>query len=457
MTPLARRLAEYAHGLGFADLPAAVVHEAKRRVIDSLGCAFGAYHEPPVAIARALALTVDSRQGATVLGTTHKTAADLAAFVAGAMIRFLDYNDTYLALEPAHPSDNLSAVLAAAETAGAGGRELITALVLGYEVQCRMCDAASLRRRGWDHVTYGPISTALAAGKLLGLDVERLTHAVNLAGTPNTALRQTRVGELSMWKGLAFANAARNGLFAALLARGGMTGPAPLFEGEKGFFNLVSGPFELARLGGGAQPFKIRDTYIKYYPAEYHAQSAIEAALRLRGSVTPPLIQAIEVRTFDVSVEIIGKDPEKWTPQSRETADHSLPYLVAVALADGGVGTAQFTPQRIADPALRALVRKVTVVEEPAFSAVYPRSMPNEVVVQLTDGRVESAKVMVPKGHPQRPLTDAEVEQKFRALAQPVLGAAAAKRLLEQLWRLEEVTAMEQVLERCRVPAGTES
>jgi 2-methylcitrate dehydratase len=165
------------------------------------------------------------------------------------------------------------------------------------------------------------------------------------------------------------------------------------------------------------------------------------------------VIESIEIRTFDVSVEIIGKDPEKWNPQSRETADHSLPYLVAVALADGAVGAAQFTPERIADPALRALIQKVRVVEDPEFSSAYPRAMPNEVVVQLTDGRRDSAKVMIPKGHPQRPLTDAEVEEKFRTLAQPALGAAAAARLLQQLWRMEEVRTMEQVMELCRVPA----
>src|SRR5207245_6883883 len=222
-------------------------------------------------------------------------------------IRYLDYNDTYLALEPAHPSDNLAAVLAVGEVAGAGGRDLITAAVLAYEIQCRLCDAASLRQHGWDHVTYGAISSAIAACKLLKLDAEQTSHAIGMAGVANTALRQTRSGELSMWKGCAFANAARNGVFAALLAAEGLTGPAPIFEGELGFMKLLTGPFELAPLGGGDQPFMITQTYIKFWPAEYHSQSAIDAALQLRpegGEIRN--IVAIHIHTFDHGVDMSG-------------------------------------------------------------------------------------------------------------------------------------------------------
>src|SRR5262249_35384490 len=169
---------------------------------------------------------------------------------------------------------------------GAGGKELITAAILGYEIQCRFCDAASLRKHGVDHVTYGAISSCLAACRLMKLDPVKTTHAVGIAGVCNVALRQTRSGELSMWKGCAFANAARNGVFAALLASEGMTGPAPIFEGDLGFFNLVSqAPLELPPLGGSGRPFMITRTYIKFWPAEYHSQSAIDAALQLREEI----------------------------------------------------------------------------------------------------------------------------------------------------------------------------
>src|SRR5438132_5062249 len=242
---LAERFAEYAVKLRFEDLPAPVVHEVKRRVIDSLATAVGAMDADAFAIAKRCALRVSSKPGASLLGG-GQSSTEWATFVNGLLIRYLDFNDTYLSLEPAHPSDNLAPVLAVGETAGASGRDLITAAVLAYEIQCRLCDAASLRKHGWDHVTYGAISSAIAACKLLGLDAAKTTHAIGMAGVANTALRQTRTGELSMWTGCPFANAARNGVFAALLAAEGMTSPAPILEGQVGIMKLVTGPFELA-------------------------------------------------------------------------------------------------------------------------------------------------------------------------------------------------------------------
>lgn len=455
MKTMAERLAAFAVNLVFSDLPQEVVHEAKRRVIDSVGCAVGAYSAEPVRLVRTLAREVTSRQGATLLGTEHKTGPELAAFVNGAMIRYLDFNDTYLSREPAHPSDNLSTALSMAESQQRTGSDLITALVLGYEVQCRLCDAASLRIRGWDHVTYGALSTALVAGKLLGLDQPSMVHALGLAGVANIALRQTRVGELSPWKGFAFANTARNGVFAARLASRGMTGPAPLFEGERGFFRQVTGPFEIPALGSDPpkadHPFKILETYLKFYPAEYHAQSAIEATLLLRPSCAIKEIHAIRVRTFDVAEEIIGKGPEKWHPQSRETADHSLPFLVAVALMDGQVGMEQFTERRLSDPKLSALVQKVRIVTDPEFSAAYPEAMPNQVEIHATHGKRHVLKVTYPKGHPKRPLTNEELEVKFRALTSPFLTEAQQDRLLEYLWRLETTTDLSELFHLCTV------
>ena len=253
MQPLAHRFAEYADALRFEDLPADVVHEAKRRFIDSFATAVGALDADAYAFARKCAGRVKSKPPATMI-EGGKTSAEWATFVNGLLIRYLDYNDTYLSLEPAHPSDNLAPILAAGELVRAKGCDLIAAAVLSYEVQCRLCDASSLRKNGFDHVTYGAISSALGAGKILGLDVTQLTHAVGIAGVSNTALRQTRAGELSMWKGCAFANAARNGLFAALVAHEGMTGPAPIFEGDLGFMKLLTGPFEVAELGGQGRP-----------------------------------------------------------------------------------------------------------------------------------------------------------------------------------------------------------
>src|SRR3954465_4914242 len=224
-TTLAHQLADYACALRFEDLSKDVVHEVKRRVIDSLGCALGAWKEEPFVIARKVAGDFSAKNGSTIFGTDRKAPPDWAAFANGCGIRYFDFNDTYLSKEPAHPSDNISAALAIAESMGAGGREVITAIALAYEVQCRLCDAASIRARGWDHVTYGAFSTALESAKLMKLDPEKTRHAVNIAGVASAALGQGRVGELSHWKVVAFGNAARYGVYSALLARAGMTGP----------------------------------------------------------------------------------------------------------------------------------------------------------------------------------------------------------------------------------------
>ena len=441
---LAEQLAHLSVALKFEDLPAPVVHEVKRRVIDSLGCALGAWHAEPCVIARKVASTFSANGGAGLLGTKHSAPPDWAAFANGCLVRYLDYNDTYLSKEPAHPSDNISAALAVAESTNANGRELITAIALAYEVQCRLCDAASLRARGWDHVTYGAFSSGLAAARLMGLDAERTRHAIGIAGVASAALRQSRVGELSHWKGCAFANAARHGVYAALLARAGMTGPAPIFEGEKGFEKLVSGPLHDLKLptagsGLGKDDLMILRTHIKFWPAEYHSQSAIEAALKLRTQFHDP-IESVVVHSHDAAVDIIGSEPEKWRPTSRETADHSLPYIVAAALTDGEVTVKQFAPERFSHPKLLALVERVKVERHAELSARYPEAVGNIVTVRLRNGREFSERVDFPRGHARNPLSDAEVEAKFHNLADGLLGRGRADSVLRLLWRLDETS-----------------
>lgn len=453
METIAEQFAAYTHTLRFEELPEGVIHEVTRRIIDSLGCAFGASLSEPGRISRSIAQQVSSPSGATVLGTSHKTSPDLAAFANGTLIRYLDYNDTYLSQEPAHPSDNISTALAVAEAGHSNGRQIITAIVIGYEVQCRLCDAASLRKRGWDHVTYGPFSSSLVAAKLLGLSEEQIVHAIGLAGVSNIALRQTRVGEISMWKASAFANAARNGVFAALLAREGMTGPSPIFEGGKGFWKLVSGPFELEPPGGRGGSFKILETSLKYFPAEYHAQSAIESALILRKEIVQEegidAIESIEVRTFDVAVEIIAGEREKWHPRTRETADHSLPYCIAVALMDGEVGLAQFSEERIADPRLHDLIQRIQVTADPDLTKEYPEAVPTRVEIRTRSGRSYSRKVTFPRGHPKNPMTDQEVEAKFSLLTEDLLSREQRARILDRLWHLEEIDDIGRLMPLC--------
>lgn len=448
---IADRLSRYCQSLRNDAVPSAVAHEVKRRVLDSLGCAFGAFTASPCRIARQLAQAVKVPGGATLWGTSHRTLPDLATFANGALVRYLDFNDTYLAKEPAHPSDNIAAVLAVGEACHASGKRVIQAIAISYEVQSRLCDAAALRPRGWDHVTYGPFSSALAAAKVMKLSEAQTLQAINLAGVSNIALRQTRVGDMSMWKACAFSNAARNGVFAAMLAQRGMTGPSPIFEGEKGFMKLVSGPFDLPLFGGEKGPsgpvaFKILDTYIKHYPVEYHAQTAVEAALALRedllkgeGADALAGITDIEIGSYDVAIEIIGRDPEKWRPRTRETADHSFPYCVAVALLDGKVTLRSFEGKRLTDPALHELMQKVRVVPEPEFVGRYPETMATRITVRTKGGGNYVKQVDYPLGHPQHRMSDQEVEDKFRRLAVGRLDRARMTKVIDAVWKLDQL------------------
>ncbi|MFQ5712990.1 MAG: MmgE/PrpD family protein [Candidatus Scalinduaceae bacterium] len=441
MKTFSERLAEYATSLEFSNLSPEVVHEVKRRLIDSLGCALGAYRSELGKIVIGLGQKAESAYGATLLGICQKTTPDLATFANGALIRYLDYNDTYLSKEPAHPSDNISAALALAEAEKGDGKALITAIILGYEVQCRLCDAASLRERGWDHVAYISISSAILASRLMNVEWERVEHAIALSITPNIPLRQARVGELSMWKGCAAANAARNGVFAALLVREGMTGPSEIFEGEKGFFKQVTGPFNLQieDFGGKGGNFKILDTYVKYFPSEYHSQAAVEAALELRKEIEVENIEVINIETYDACVDIIAGDKEKWHPKTRETADHSLPYCVAVALCDGTVGLGQFAEERIKDPDLQKIMTKIKVRRNPEHNKQYPEAFPCFIEIKSKSGETFTKTVTYPKGHPKNPLTDRELEEKFNTLNSGLINDDTVNEIIDNIWSLESL------------------
>lgn len=444
---IADKLADYAIDLDFFHLPEETVHEAKRRVIDSLACAVGAFDSPAVNAARLSVPVVKDGLKSGILGVDVATSPEHAAFVNGVMIRYLDFNDTYLSKEPSHPSDNISAALAVSEAVGKSGEDLITALCAAYEVQMRLCDAASLRAKGWDHVAYGSFSATVAASMLFGLSREECVHALGIAGVTAPALRQTRVGALSMWKGAAFANAAKGAVFAALLAKNGMTGPAPVFEGDRGFFRLVSGGFRLPDFAPeDNQPFKMHESYIKYYPAEYHAQSAINAAVELSGRIEfVESIESVVVKTVSAAVEIIGSGEEKWRPATRESADHSLPFLVATALLNGTVVTGSFTADRLKDTRVLSLMDKTKVVVDEGFDRLYPGAVPALVEVTLKSGETLSKEVSHPKGHPNNPLTDLEIEDKFRRLSSGYFTATEATHALERLWALEKIEDMGEV------------
>ncbi len=438
---LAEELADYVHSTNYQDVPENVAHETKKRIIDSIGCAIGAFNADPVKISRKVAEAARDSQGSTLFGTRKKTSPDLASFVNGIMMRYFDYNDTYLSQEPAHPSDNIGPCFSVAESEGATGKELLLSIILAYEIQCRLCDAADIRHRGWDHVCYGLPSTALAASKLMELDSEKMTQAVNLALNSHITMRQVRAGELSMWKGCSFANAARNGVFSALLAREGMTGPSPIFEGEMGFFKQVSGSFEMNidDFGGKNGSFKIAETYLKFFPAEIHSQTSIWAALEARKEIEKPEdIVSVEIASHEAGYTILGKDPEKWNPLTKETADHSLPYIVGIALLEGKIDNSTYSERKFRDPKILDFLRRITVVEDKTLSSMYPEAVANRVTVKLSSGKVVSKQVDYHKGHPKNPMSDKEVEEKFHRLTRKILDNNRARRILDATWNLEK-------------------
>jgi len=438
---LAEQLADYVHSINYQDVPEKVVHETKKRIVDSLGCAIGAFNADPVKISRKIAEAARDSQGSSLFGTRKKTTPDLAAFVNGIMVRYFDYNDTYLSKEPAHPSDNIGPCFSVAESERGTGKDLLLSIILAYEIQCRLCDAADIRHRGWDHVCYGLPSTALAASKLMDLDSEKMTQAANLALNSHITMRQVRAGELSMWKGCSFANAARNGVFSALLASRGMTGPSPIFEGEMGFFKQVSGPFEMKidDFGGKNGSFKIAETYLKFFPAEIHSQTSIWAALEARKEIEKPEdIVSVEIASHEAGYTILGKDPEKWNPLTKETADHSLPYIVGMALLEGKIDNSTYSEKKFRDSKILDFLKKITVVEDKTLSSVYPEAVANRVTVKLSSGKAVSKQVDYHKGHPKNPMSDRDVEDKFQRLTRKILDKNHARRILDATWNLEK-------------------
>jgi 2-methylcitrate dehydratase len=436
---LADRLAAYAEGLQFADLDAATIEAAKAHLIDALGCAISALDEEPVRICREVAVAAGGR-AATVLGTGDKTTVELAAFANGVAVRYFDLNDFYVGRTSGHPSDNTTPCLAVAEAEHASGEDLVTAIVLAYEIDCRLMDAAQLSNRGWDHPIYSLPAAALAVGKLMRLPPKKLAQAVNIALNGHIAMDQTRVQVLSDWKGVADAEAGHIAVFAAQLARAGLTGPAPIFEGEAGLFKQVTGPFELdiGAFGGRGARFKVRDCSIKPYPAQGYSQTAIPAAVAVAqetGGVEH--IAKIEVATTRVGYLFAGRDPEKWAPKTRETADHSLPYIVARAMFDGDITNASYAPDKISDPRILDFMKKITVREDPDFATLRPKPTSNRVTATLDDGRTVSRQVDDLPGFAGRPLERDDVERKFRGNVAGRLTPQQARAALDVLWNLE--------------------
>lgn len=448
MDSFVKQIVDHASSRRWDTLPAPVVHEGKRRIVDTLGCAIAAYDAEPSRIARALGMRVSADEGARILGTNHRTLPELATFANGVMARYLDGNDAYPG-GGGHPSDVITPMLALADAFGCSGLATIGAIALGYDVHYALFHALRVFDKGLDHPFYTAVATAAAAAKLLALNDAQTINAISLAITPNLALGATRRGSLSMWKGCASGNAARNGVFAALLARAGMTGPERPAEGSLGLRDLVGGR-ELS-LAGSDQPFRILQADMKYFVTEFHSIAPIMMAMRLGEGHPIEDIEAIEIATYKFAYEEIGSSPEKWRPTTRETADHSMPYIVAAVLVNGGFSDAIFNPARFTDKEILRLADKIKIKEDPELTRQLPHCFPCRMDMRVTGGRVKSVAMKYPRGHHDDPMSDEEVNAKFRQLALRKLPPERVERALDYIWGIDASPSAGEIFDLFRI------
>ncbi len=442
---MVEQLAAFVVRARYEDMSEEARNQAKIRILDALGCAIGALDGGPIRAIREQ-LADFGGKGHCVLIGGGRTAPDRAAFYNGALVRYLDFNDGYLAKgETCHPSDNFGAVLAACEYAGGTGKDLLTSLAVAYQVQCRLSDVAPVRAKGFDHTTQGSFAVAAGVAKGLSLDEARTANAVAVSGTAFNALRVTRTGALSNWKGLAYPNTAFGATHAAFLAMRGITGPGEVFEGNKGFMQAISGPFELDWSRENLE--RIAHTVVKKYNAELHSQSTLEGVLELKHEhhLQGTEIERIEIEIFDVGYNIIGggEEGEKVTVRTKEEADHSLPYMVAVAMLDDQVMPAQYVPERISRQDVQALLRRVIVRPLDEFSRRFPTEMPCRIRITLDDGHVLIKEKRDYEGFLTRPMRWETITRKFEQLSQARLSPPLQQRLGEVVAHLEDVQVSE--------------
>lgn len=436
-------LAEFAHSLNHSDISASALHAAKGLVIDTLGALIAGFPYEPCRALRAFAAGFPAADAA-ILGTRTKTTLDMAAFVNATTARYIEANDVYARHKPGymhgHPSDVITPLLSVAEHTHASGRELLTGLVLAYEIYLGLCDNA--RNGGFDPAGFGCIAVAAGAGRLLGLSREQLAHAIANAAVPNVMLKQVRTDHLTPWKAIAAGHAGKAGVFAALLARAGVAGPHLPFEGQSGWCEHVAGQrFTLTLARDTAARYKILGARIKPRPARALAIPAIMAAEKVRPA--PAQIQD----TKHVLVEVHrnakrGTHEEHWSPDSRETADHSIPYGVAVTLLDGAVMHRSFDEARVHDPQVRTLMQKIELAEDAAFSAAFegtPQYYRARVTLTTHAGERLCAESGGDEDDLATPKSDAQIEQKFRVMTEGALDEARRAKLLHCLWQLHEL------------------
>jgi 2-methylcitrate dehydratase len=446
-------LADFATSARYEDLSDGEIGAVVRHNLDTVGCGLGALRAEPVQIARSLARTAVTPVGCSAFGIAEPVVPEYAAFANTAAIRNLDYNDSYTAPGGGHPSDMLPAIVAAGEFARAPGRTVVLGMHVGYEVFAALAETYDLRNTGWDHIFIG-VGAAVGAGVVFGLDAEAMGNAISLALTPCMPMRSNRAGELSMWKGVATAHLGLTGLLAARLAQGGMAGPHWPFEEINGLNKHIP-PLKELVVGEpqhGRAIFE-RSNY-KFYPAEYNSQALITAFLAVRDQVKADDIKQITIETFHRAWDEIGggggDHDAKWNPTTRETADHSLPYIVALTLIDGDITWDSFEPSRYSDPTLRPLMERISVSAREDLSAMWPYPPRSEVTIDFNDGRVIEFAAEYALGHWRNPMTDEQLSEKFQHLAARYLPADISADLESALWRLADLPAVTELTDLYR-------
>lgn len=435
-------LVRFALSVSADSLEDSTLLEIRRRLADSIACLVGGLQSVPAQVARHLAAEVTSTPAAAVAGSPRGSSPELAAFANTVALRYLDYNDTYFSPlgGGGHPSDLIPTALAVGETTGADGGEVLASIAMAYELWGRLAGTVRIRERGWDQGLFTVVAAALTAGRLLRLDEDQLANAVSLAVIPHVPTRRTRAGALSMWKGCATAGSARNGIFAAKMASLGMTGPPEPFEGPEGIWDQVTGPFDLSLDLPEPGGLVVERSLLKSRPAEYNAQGPLDLVMALREEVNVTDIERIDVDTYWLCWSEIGHEAAKWDPQNRETADHSLPYLMAVGMVDGRIGLDSFSTERISDPALRPLMQAITVTERDDLTRAFPREIGCRISVQLANGTTIDRAVAHPRGHAENPLGDDEINAKFDELTEyQLFNREVAHTLRDLSWRAHEL------------------
>ncbi len=418
------------------------VRELKIRLLDSLGCAIGAIEGAPIKNIKAQLEEFGGRPLSSLIGG-GKNAPDRAAFYNSALIRYLDFNDSYLAKkETCHPSDNIGSILAAADYANLEGTDFLTALAIAYQVQCRLSDVAPVRDKGFDHTVQGAYGSAAGTAYALGLKEQKTAHAIAIAATAYNALRVTRTGNLSNWKGLAFPSTGWTSTHSSFLAMHGITGPEEVFEGNKGFKDSIAGDFQINWEKEDLE--KVTETITKRFNAEIHSQATLEGIKELREqyNIPPEDISEIILNTFDVAYNIIGGGEEggKKNISKKEEADHSLPYMMAVLLIDGKVLPEQYLPERILQKDVQQLLQKVTVREEKPYSDLFPKEMACDITIKMKDGSSFQRKKKDYQGFVSQPASWDIIINKFNTLSAKYTDENLRNQIIRTVQDLEHHT-----------------